>query len=240
MSVTVVVTDRAGGRSAGDYATLNLGTHVGDDPATVAANRCEVAARLGVAVDRLVCLAALPGGPVVAVGAGSPTEVSSAEALVTTDADLALLVLTADCVPVLLADDQAGVVAAAHAGRRGVEARIVGATVAAMAVMGGDPARTTAWLGPAICGRCYEVGDDVAAATVAVAPTAASTTSWGTTALDLPRAVADELSAAGVVEVRRSARCTYEDPALFSYRRDGRTGRQGSVIVRRAPSGEHG
>ena len=232
MAVRVLFTDRRGGVSRPPLDELNLAGHVGDDPDAVAHNRGLVAARVGVAPDRLVVLAAVSGGPVAHVTAPAPAEVTGVEALVTTDTDLALGVIAADCVPVLLADEAAGVVGAAHAGRRGVEARIVTDTVTDMVELGAEPARIRAWLGPAICGRCYEVGDDVAAATVAVAARAASTTSWGTTALDLPAAVLAELDSLGVTDVVVDGRCTREDPTLYSYRRDGRTGRQASVIVR--------
>jgi YfiH family protein len=231
VAVRVLFTDRRGGVSRPPLEELNLAGHVGDDPAAVEHNRAVVAARVGVVPDRLVVLAAVSGGPVARVQASGPTEVSGVEAVVTTDRDLALGVIAADCVPVLLADETAGVIAAAHAGRRGVEARIVTDTVAEMTSLGAEPRRIAAWVGPAICGRCYEVGDDVAAATTAIAPRAASRTSWGTTALDLPAAVLAELASVGVADVRIDGRCTREDPTLYSYRRDGRTGRQASVIV---------
>ncbi len=228
----VLFTDRVGGVSKAPFDTLNLATHVGDDPGAVAANRARVAARAGVPPERLVVLAAVSGGPVARVDASSPGEVGGVEAIVTTEADLAVGVIAADCVPVLLAEDAAGVIGAAHAGRRGVQARIVTDTVSAMVDLGAHRDRLVAWVGPAICGRCYEVGDDVAAQTVAVAPAARATTSWGTTALDLPAAVLAELAEAGVTDVQADPRCTVEDPLLYSYRRDGLTGRQASVVVR--------
>lgn len=231
--VSVLFTDRVGGVSEAPYDTLNLAGHVGDDPAAVAGNRAVVASRAGVAADRLVVLAAVSGGPVAQVDASSPAEVSGVEAVVTSEPGLAIGVIAADCVPVLLADDRAGVVGAAHAGRRGVEARIVTDTVTAMRELGARPMSIVAWLGPAICGRCYEVGTDVATQTLRVAPAARATTSWGTPALDLPAAVATELGEAGVTRVHLDPRCTVEDPLLFSYRRDGVTGRQASVVVRR-------
>ena len=231
MTVRVVFTDRVGGVSAAPFDTLNLAGHVGDDPAAVAANRAALAGRAGVQPDRLVVLAAVSGGPVAEVDATSPPEVTGVEAIVTREKNLAVGVIAADCVPVLLADEAAGVVGAAHAGRRGVEAHIVTDAVQAMTTLGADPGRIEAWLGPAICGRCYEVGDDVAQQTTAVAPTSRSTTSWGTTALDLPAAVQAELAATGVGTVHADPRCTHEDPLLFSYRRDGVTGRQASVVV---------
>ena len=232
MAVRVLFTDRVGGTSSPPYDTLNLAGHVGDDPEAVARNRAVLAEWSGVGADRLVVLAGMAGGPVARIDDSSPREVSQVEAMVTTEAGLGLAVTTADCVPVLLADDQAGVVGAAHAGRRGVEAKIVTDTIAVMRGLGADPERITAWLGPAICGRCYEVDDDVAAQTVAITSAAASRTSWGTTALDLPAAVRDELGRAQVTRVHADPRCTREDPLLFSYRRDGRTGRQASVVVR--------
>jgi len=237
VAVSVVFTDRAGGASGPPFDTLNLATHVGDDPADVAVNWTTLASRANVPAERLVVLAAVSGGPVGQVGVDSPAEVTGVEAVVSAESDLAVGVIAADCVPVLLADESAGVVAAAHAGRRGVQARIVTDTVLAMRELGADPAATVAWLGPAICGRCYEVGEDVAAQTLAVAPAAQARTSWGTTALDLPAAVLSELGQLGVGEVHANPRCTYEDPTLFSYRRDGRTGRQASVVMRTSVAG---
>lgn len=232
MAVSVLFTDRVGGVSQEPYDTLNFATHVGDDPAAVEANLATLAAFAGVPTDRLVVLAAVSGGPVARVDSMSPREVTGVEAIVTTEPNLALGVIAADCVPVLLADESAGVIGAAHAGRRGVEAAIVTDTVRAMCDLGAVEARIEAWVGPAICGRCYEVGDDVASQTVAKAPQARSTTSWGTTALDLPAAVLADLDAAGVRQVHADPRCTHEDPLLYSYRRDGVTGRQASVVVR--------
>ena len=232
MVARVLFTDRSGGVSQAPYDTFNLATHVGDDPRAVAANRSRLTERAGVDPGRLVLLAGSRGGPVAVVGSDGPAEVTDAEALVTTEADLALGILAADCVPVLLADTAAGVVAAAHAGRRGVAATITTQTLAVMADLGADPAAMTAWVGPAICGRCYEVGDDVAAPVVAIEPAAQARTSWGTTALDLPAAVRAELARAGVTDVRPDPRCTAEDTSLYSYRRDGRTGRQASLVVR--------
>jgi len=234
VAVRVLFTDRRGGVSAPPLEELNLAAHVGDDPDAVRANRALVASAVEVPPDRLVVLAAGSGGPVGVVDADSPGEVSGVEAIVTRTPDLAIGVVAADCVPVLLADEDAGVIGAAHAGRQGVQARIVVDTVERMAELGADPRRLRVWVGPAICGRCYEVGEDVAAETRAVAPAAGSTTSWGTTALDLPRAVRAQLDECGVehANVFSDGRCTREDPTLYSYRRDGRTGRQASVIVR--------
>ncbi len=147
--------------------------------------------------------------------------VAQADALVTVGGRVALAVLVADCVPVLLADGAAGVAAVAHAGRSGVVAGVVSATVAAMVAEGADPARLRAVVGPAVCGRCYEVPAALRDEVAADVPAAASTTSWGTPALDLPAAVRAQLQLAGVHSVHGAGRCTLEDPHRFSHRGSG-------------------
>lgn len=131
---------------------------------------------------------------------------------------VAAAVLVADCVPVLIADAAAGVVGAVHAGRRGVAAGVVAAAVRAMIGLGAEPTRLRAVVGPAICGACYEVPADLRAEVAAIVPVAAATTSWGTPALDLPRAVAHQLAAAGVADVAAVGGCTLEDERWFSHR----------------------
>ncbi|MGZ4666456.1 MAG: peptidoglycan editing factor PgeF [Frankiaceae bacterium] len=223
-------TDRRGGVSPAPYASGNLGEHVGDEPAAVAENRARLAYRLGLAPDRVVWMKQVHGAQVATVVGPSPP-VPGADALVTGTPGLALCVLVADCVPVLLADATAGVIAAAHAGRRGVTASIVAAVSTRMRARGAHPRHTTAWVGPAICGRCYEVPAAMRADVARVAPAAAAATRAGRPALDLPAAVVEQLIAAGVVDIRRDGRCTAEDPDLFSYRRDGRTGRTAGVVL---------
>ena len=115
--------------------------------------------------------------------------------------DVAVAVLVADCVPVLLADPEAGVVAAVHAGRRGLVAGVVEAAVAAMVAQGADVGRMRAAIGPAIAGESYEVPAELQDEVVAVVPETRATTSWGTPALDLPAGVAAVLAAAGVEHV---------------------------------------
>ncbi len=211
----VVVTSRAGGISVGPYAQGNLASHVGDEPGAVAANRARLAEALGVPPGRLVVLQAVSGGPVGVVGedglpdlgeragvgegaeAAEGAEVDGVEALVTRATDLGLAVLVADCVPVLLADVQAGVIGAAHSGRRGLAAGIVPATVAAMLEQGASADRMTAWVGPGICGSCYEVGAAVQAEVATLVPASVSTTAWGTPGLDLLAGVRAQLAARG-------------------------------------------
>jgi YfiH family protein len=152
-----VVTDRRGGRSRAPYDSFNLGDHVGDDPADVAANRSRVARELGVGEDRLVWMDQVHGSGVAVVDRPQDGPVADTDALVTSTPGLVLGVLAADCVPVLLTDPVAGVVAAVHAGREGLRRGVLPATLSAMASLGARARHVTALLGPAVCGACYEV-----------------------------------------------------------------------------------
>ncbi|MDP3969557.1 MAG: polyphenol oxidase family protein [Nocardioides sp.] len=158
--------------------------------------------------------------------------VPDVDALVTTCADLALVVRAADCVPLVLAGE--GVVAVAHAGRPGVVAGVVPAVVARMRDLGAGVVR--AWVGPAVCGRCYEVPDEMRETVSAVVPEARAETSWGTPAVDVVAGVLAQLRAAGVRadDITDLGACTREDDALHSYRRDGTAaGRLAGIVVRR-------
>lgn len=225
-----VVTDRRGGRSAAPYESFNLGGHVGDDPAAVADNRARLARELDVGADRLVWMEQVHGRRVAIVDSPVDGPLAATDAVVTRTPGLVLCVLVADCVPVLLADPVAGVVAAVHAGREGVRTGVVPATLAAMAGLGSRPGDATALLGPAVCGACYEVPRGMQAEVARVAPAAASRTRKGTPGLDLRAGLAELLRAAGVGQVVHDARCTVEDRFLFSHRRDGVTGRQAGVV----------
>ena len=143
----------------------------------------------------------------------------SADAMVTARTGVALLARAADCVPVLLADPATGWIAAVHSGRPGLAAGVIPAAVAAVREHGGEP--SVAWIGPHVCGACYEVPGDLQAEVASVVPEARSTTSWGTPALDLGAGVRAQLDAAGVADVRVVAACTREDASWPSYRRDG-------------------
>jgi YfiH family protein len=221
----VVFTDRHGGASAGPFASLNLALEGGDDPEAVAENL----RRVGVEFN--------DGGPVLGMrqvhgAAARVVDLADAtpecDALVTRTPGVALLVRAADCVPVLLADPEAGVVGAAHAGRKGVATGIVPAAIDRMRELGAG--RLTAWVGPHICGRCYEVPADLREEVSVVAPAAWSTTSWGTPALDLGAGVAAQLRAADI-EVIEAVRCTREHDDLYSHRRDGiGAGRLGGLV----------
>jgi YfiH family protein len=225
-----VVTDRRGGRSAAPYDAFNLGVHVGDDPADVAANRARLAAELGVPGEQVVWMTQVHGTGVAIVEDADENPVADVDALVTATPGLVLCVLVADCVPVLLADPVAGVVAAVHAGREGVRRGVVPAALAAMTRLGARPADVEALLGPAVCGLDYEVPAAMQAEVARVAPAAAVRTRQGTPGLDLRAGIAEVLRGAGVRQVVHDPRCTVEDPRLFSHRRDGVTGRQAGVV----------
>ena len=220
-------TDRHGGVSTGVYASLDLAGHVGDDPDAVVRNRSILADDLGTTADRLVAMEQVHGADVVTVEV--PMRPPVADALVTAVPDLWLTVLAADCVPLVLADPAAGLVGVAHAGWRGFAAGVVGATVERMVALGASPTTLRGLVGPAICGRCYEVGPEVVDAVALLAPAAVTTTRTGTPAVDLVRGVVDVLTAAGVA-VEVDGRCTFEDTGLYSFRRDGVTGRHAAVV----------
>jgi hypothetical protein len=227
-------TDRYGGVSTAPYDELNLGDHVGDDPAAVAENRARLAASVDLLPDRLVFMSQVHGTEVAVVDGPSGTVPPTADALVTREADLGLVVLVADCVPVVLAARRSDVLAVAHAGRKGVAAGIVGATVEAMRALGARPDRMVAMVGPAVCGACYEVPAEMADDVGALVPAARAVSRDGNPALDLRAGVAAQLAAAGVATIEVDPWCTRESPDLFSHRRDGVTGRFAGVVVRPA------
>lgn len=223
------VTDRHGGASVAPYDHLDLAGHVGDDEASVAENRARLAGALGVA--GVAYLDQVHGRDVVVVEAATPRDAPTpvADAQVTATPGVGLAVLTADCVPVLLAD-RTGRIGVAHAGRRGVQAGVVGAVVAAMRGLGSAADELSALVGPAICGACYEVPEVMRTAVAGPLPEAWAVTRAGTPSLDLPAAVEAQLRAAGVGAVERIDVCTAETPSLYSHRRDGRTGRMAGVV----------
>ncbi|GAA2410220.1 peptidoglycan editing factor PgeF [Streptomyces coeruleofuscus] len=225
-------TDRWGGVSAAPYEELNLGGAVGDDPGAVRANRELAAKSLGVEPDRVVWMNQVHGADVAVVDGpwGSSSEIPSVDAIVTTRRGLALAVLTADCVPVLLADPVAGIAAAAHAGRPGMIAGVVPAALRAMTDLGAEPSRIVARTGPTVCGRCYEVPEAMRAEVSAIEPAAYAETSWGTPAVDVSAGVHAQLERLGVCDRAQSPVCTLESEDHFSYRRDRTTGRLAGYV----------
>jgi YfiH family protein len=225
-----VTTTRAGGVSKPPYDTFNLGDHVGDDPSAVAANRTRLAKAIGLAPERVVWMNQVHGVHVEVVDEPRNTAVDATDALVTSSPRLALAVITADCVPVLLADARAGVVAAAHAGRVGAQHGVVARTVEVMQSLGARPADISALLGPAVSGPNYEVPAAMADDVEATLPGSRTTTSRGTPGLDLRAGITRQLRDLGVTAIDVDPRCTVADRALFSHRRDAPTGRLASLV----------
>ena len=222
-----VTTTRAGGVSVAPFDSFNLGDHVGDDPAAVAANRDRLASAAGLPTDHVVWMNQVHGDHVETVESARADPFEATDALVTATPGLALAVVTADCVPVLMADARAGVVGAAHAGRaEGVVLR----TLEAMLALGAHAGDVSVLLGPAVRGPNYEVPEEMAADIEASLPGSRTRTPSGTPALDLRAGIARQLAGAGVTAIDVDPRCTVADPTLFSHRRDAPTGRLASLI----------
>ena len=232
-AVEMAFTGRSAGRGGGAYAGLNLGGHVGDAVADVESNREALAHEVDLSRERLVFMNQVHGSDVVEVDAPWTGEAPAVDGIVTRATDLALAVLVADCVPVLLHDVRAGVVGAVHAGRPGMVGGIVGRAVTAMRDLGATSLSAT--VGPSVCGRCYEVPATMARAAAQTAPASAARSWTGTPAIDVAAGVVEQLAAADVA-VQWVPGCTRESGDLYSYRRDGRTGRFAGVVVRRAVS----
>ncbi|MCH9722334.1 MAG: peptidoglycan editing factor PgeF [Actinomycetia bacterium] len=232
MSVRIrrITTTRVGGVSRPPFDSFNLGDHVGDRPAAVSANRYRLASTIGLPPDHVVWMNQVHGDHVEIVDGPRVESVDAADALVTGTPGLALAVVTADCVPVLMADARAGVVGAAHAGRVGAAEGVVLRTVDAMIAAGARVADISVLLGPAVSGPNYEVPEEMAADVEARLPGSRTSTPRGTPALDLRAGIARQLSDAGITAVDIDPRCTVADPALFSHRRDAPTGRLASLV----------
>ena len=226
--VHALQTTRSSGCSIAPYDSLNLGSHVGDDPLVVAKNRNSLNALVP---SEPIWLEQVHGTHVVmAETAGC---LPRADACVSRNSGAVCAVMTADCLPVLLCDTAGSVVAAVHAGWRGLADGVIEAAVAAMTVPG---AQLMAWFGPAIGPQAFEVGGEVRAAFVGHDPAAAvaftSMEGCGDKYLaDLYRLARLRLAALDVTQVYGGDRCTYtEKDRFFSYRRDGRTGRMATLI----------
>lgn len=225
MRIRRVVTTRAGGRSKPPYESFNLGGGVGDAPEAVAVNRHRLADELGLGRDRLVWMEQVHGRNAEIVDGPRPEAVEATDAIVTTEPNLALVALCADCVPVLLADPEAGVVGAAHAGRVGARVGVVPAALDAMKRAGAAIDRIEVLLGPSVCGECYEVPAAMQADVEKHLPGSACRTRTGTPGLDIRAGLWRQLADAGVAKIGLDPRCTVEDKTLFSHRREGTTGR---------------
>lgn len=225
-----VTTTRSGGVSVPPYHSFNLGDHVGDDPAAVAANRARLASAIGLPADHVVWMNQVHSAHVEFVDSPRDQSLDATDALVTRTPRLALAVVTADCVPVLLADARAGVIGAAHAGRVGAADGVVLRTLEEMITQGANVRDVSVLLGPSVSGPNYEVPEEMAAEVEARLPGSRTTTSRGTPGLDLKAGIARQLRDAGVTAIDIDPRCTAADPALFSHRRDNPTGRLASLV----------
>lgn len=232
--VGALMSTREGGVSRAPYDSLNLGRSVGDDAAAVAENR----RRFGAALDaaRPVWLSQVHGAHVLRLDAAS-ADGASADASITTEPGIACTVSVADCLPVLFAAADARAVGAAHAGWRGLAAGVLEATVAALCEAAAtEPARLSAWLGPCIGERRFEVGADVleafgSAAAHRFVPHPASGQPTPRWLADLAGLARDRLRAAGVGQLSGGAWCTVEDASrFFSFRRDRVTGRMAAAV----------
>lgn len=231
---------REGGVSDGLYASLNCGQGSRDDAGRVSENRARVAAVLHVGADRLLSAHQVHSPrAILAEGAWSGAR-PEADAVVTRTRGVAVSVLTADCVPVLLADAEAGVIGAAHAGWNGALSGVLEATLDLMQATGAEKGRIRAAIGPSISGAAYEVGEDFAARFLAADPQNRRFFEAGRPGhayFDLPAYVAARLGAAGIGGVERLERCTFgEEARFFSYRRathrsEADYGRQISAIA---------
>lgn len=233
LPVTAFFTDRHDGVSSAPYDSLNLATHVGDEGSAVDVNRGTVEDKAGAPVvfmrpDHGIKVARLDESYL------DGREPPVADVLITTVKGLGVAALGADCLPLLVHDASSGAVVAAHIGREGLRRGVVDAAIAALVDTRdrwAQPEAVTFSIGPCICGRCYEVSSAVRADVALHHPLALSTTSWGTPSVDIARAVEGRLGQLGFSQVVRHRYCTFEDPRLFSHRREGTTGRQAGVVV---------
>lgn len=225
-NVRALQTLRTGGLSPTPWQSFNLGDHVGDDPARVQGNRGLLRQHLPAEPAWLTQVHGI-----ATVDAKNAQKSQIADAAYARERNAVCVVMTADCLPVLFCDRAGRVVAAAHAGWRGLAGGVLEATIAAMQVPSGE---LMAWLGPAIGPACFEVGDEVreafigsdSAATAAFVPH--GTGKWLADIYDLARR---RLQRAGIDALYGGGLCTVSDEArFFSYRRDGVTGRMATLI----------
>ena len=226
-----VVSDRLGGVSTAPYDELNLARHVGDDDAAVTVNRGRFAHQLDVDPASVVYVDQVHGATVLEVTGPNDGPPPAADAMVTRTPGLALAILVADCVPVLLVDSTAGVAAVAHAGRKGMLAGIARAAAEAMVRLGATD--IVARLGPSVCPRCYPVPLELREQAAQVHPETRSVDRFGAPSIDVAAGVLAQLAPL-CSQVQQVSGCTAEDPSLYSYRREGVTGRFAGAVVLQA------
>lgn len=213
-------TKRTGGHGHGAFASLNLALHVGDSAEIVEKNRLIIEESYP-----LVQYMNQVHGNRVAIIEERSDEIPTADALVTGIPGITLAVMVADCIPLLLQSEEA--VAAVHVGRKGLMNSVTPIVIEIMREMGASSIK--AIMGPSICGTCYEVSHEIYEEVIATHPMAKSATPQGTPSLDLPAALREVLMSEGI-SVTEEFSCTAESADLFSYRRDGVTGRQVGLI----------
>lgn len=224
----IAFTDRNGGVSESPYGSLNLSSVTGDRPARVTANWELVCQALGVGAEQLAIMRCVHGNDVLELTEPPQRTRPAVDGLVTRTPGVVLVALVADCAPVMLVDAKARIVGAAHAGRPGLAAGIVAATVERMRSYGADS--IVARVGPCVCGECYEVPQTMQDEIASAVPAARSTTRWGTPGLDIGHGVLAQLTDLGI-EAAHLPICTMESPDLYSHRRDGRrTGRMAGLV----------
>lgn len=215
-----IFTNRVGGVSAPPFDGANLGDHVGDEPFSVQENRTLLESQIGMPI---VFMNQVHGDSVVLV-----EEVSSpptCDALITTEAKLAVAVMVADCIPLLLKSDVA--VAAVHVGRKGLMNAVARKTIEAMRDLGAEVIHS--YIGPYICGNCYEVSEEIFNDVITRYPKANTSARTGKFTLDIGAGLKQDLKDTVLLDL---SSCVLEDKNSFSYRRDGITGRQAGVIWR--------
>lgn len=232
LKVRACTTTRLGGHSLPPYDSFNLGLHVGDDFAAVTANRAQLQEVLP---NQPVWLNQVHGVTVFDADQSNSGAVPTADAAVTVEPNRVLAIMTADCLPILLCDQDAKVVGIAHAGWRGLSAGVIEQTVSEMLKkLGGGSSGIYAYLGPAIGPTVFEVGDDVRSAFVAQYPEDAvafkPSSNLGKYLADLYKLAKQRLARLGITEVTGGVECTYLDERFYSYRRSQQTGRMASFI----------
>lgn len=213
-----IFTNRLGGVSKDPFTSANLGDHVGDEAASVLENRAQLESQIGMPI---VFMNQVHGDTVVLVE--GKTNTPTCDALITTERKLAVAVMVADCIPLLLKSDVA--VAAVHVGRKGLMNGVARKTIDAMRDLGAEVIHS--YIGPNICGSCYEVGADIFNEVVSKYPSSDSSSRTGKATLDLVSGLKTDLKDTVLLDL---SSCVLEDKNSFSYRRDGITGRQAGVI----------
>ncbi len=213
-----IFTNRLGGVSKDPFTSANLGDHVGDEAASVLENRAQLESQIGMPI---VFMDQVHGDTVVLVE--EKTNTPTCDALITTERKLAVAVMVADCIPLLLKSDVA--VAAVHVGRKGLMNGVARKTIDAMRDLGAEVIHS--YIGPNICGSCYEVGADIFNEVVSKYPSSDSSNRTGKATLDLVSGLKTDLKDTVLLDL---SSCVLEDKNSFSYRRDGITGRQAGVI----------